>query len=70
MHERLMSFITKYNILYSHQFGFQHGRSTEQAIISICSKIVNSIENKKNSCCVFLDFAKAFVTVNHDILIK
>ena len=34
------------------------------------SKLIESVEKKHFSCGVFLDFAKAFDTVNHEILIK
>ena len=34
------------------------------------TRIVDALENNKISCCVFLDFAKAFDTVDHKILIK
>ena len=34
------------------------------------SKIIDAFENKKFACSVFLDFAKAFDTVNHEILLK
>ena len=30
---------------------------------------MNSLEKKESPCCVFLDFAKAFDTVNHKILL-
>lgn len=70
MHSRLMSFLTKHNILYDKQYGFQKHKSTEQAIIDMQSKIVEAYENKEKACCIFLDFAKAFDTVNHSILIR
>ena len=69
MHSRIYSFIESQNILIKSQYGIQMGKSTEQALVDIQSKIVNSFENKEIPCCIFLDFAKAFDTVNHKILI-
>ena len=66
MQERLLS----YNIIYEHQYGFQRNKSTELAIMDLYIKLVGAIEKKDYSCGVFLDFAKAFDTVNHKILIK
>ena len=65
-----MMFFRKHSIIFDHQFGFQAGRSTELAILDIHSKIVDSFENKDIACCIFLDFANAFDTVNHKILLK
>ena len=70
MYARIISFLNSENILYPHQYGFQKNKSTEQAIISIQSKIVDAFERKENPCCIFLDFAKAFDTVNHSILVN
>ena len=69
MYNRLISFIDENKLIYEHQFGFQKGKST-QAILDMSAKIVNAIENRISSCCVFLDFAKASDTVNHHILLK
>ena len=70
MYERLLSFINKHNILSQHQYGFQSGKSTELAINSLLGNVNESFEEKKNNICIFLDFAKAFDTVNHQILLK
>ena len=65
-----MSFINKHNILYHHQYGSQPGKSTELATNHLLANITESLENKKKTMCIFLDFAKAFDTVNHKILLK
>ena len=70
MYIRLINFITKNEILMQNQFGFQKNKSTEMAVNAITNQIINSFENKETSYCIFLDFAKAFDTVQHDILIN
>ena len=70
MYLRLYKFIQKNKILCEKQYGFQKGKSTELAILlDLQSKIIDALEKGKKPCSVFLDFAKAFDTVNHDILI-
>ena len=69
MFNRLIVFLNKNNILYNKQFGFRTGYSTDSAILCIVDKIQKAIEECQFSCGVFLDFSKAFDTVNHDILI-
>ena len=66
---RLTDFIQKFKIIYDKQYGFQRGKSTEYALLDIQNCILNSLERRENPCCVFLDFAKAFDTVNHKILL-
>ena len=67
---RVYSFVTEKNILVKNQYGFQRLKSTEHAGVDLQSKIINAYENKLNSCSIFLDFAKAFDTVNHEILLS
>ena len=69
IHARLMSFFMKNKTIHKHQFGFQKGKSTEHAILDIYASILKALEMKEKSCCIFLDFAKTFDTVNHEILL-
>ena len=70
IYNRLIVFITENKILSKLQFGFQKNKSTEQAVTSIVSALDQAKQEKKSSYCVFLDFAKAFDTVNHEILLS
>ena len=67
---QVSAYLEKYNILNKFQFGFRKGRSTEQAIVEISDNLKKAIDNNLYTCGVFLDFAKAFDTVNHQILLK
>ena len=69
MHTRLMDFINKHDITFKHEYGFQKGKSTEHAILDLYFNIITANEKQGKSACVFLDFAKAFDTVNHEILL-
>ena len=70
MYKRLSSFIEKHNILYDRQFGFRSKHSTTHATLLITDRIQKAIEDGQFSCGIFLDFSKAFDTVNHNILIS
>ena len=43
-------------------------QENQQSMLS-CIYIVKTIENKEKTSCIFLDFAKAFDTKNHEILL-
>ena len=70
VYSQVLTYIEKYDILDKFQFGFRKGRSTEQAIVEISENLKKAIDNNLYTCGVFLDFAKAFDTVNHQILLK
>ena len=70
MYSRVIDFIKRYKILYENQFGFQKGLSTEFAINSLLNNIIKCLEEKEVGFCILLDFAKAFDTVNHEILLQ
>ena len=70
MHKRLTSFLDRHNILYKHQYGLQRSRLTDHAILDLRTNIIEAVDSGEKSCSIFLDFAKAFDTVNHDILLE
>ena len=68
--KQLVNYLEKHEIPYKFQFDFRKGHSTSQAIAEIADNLRNAIDNNLYSCGVFLDFSKAFDTVNHTILLK
>ena len=57
---RLLSFLLKYDILCDHQFGFMPGKNTTHAILSLVDYLINSFEENKLTCGIFLDISKVF----------
>ena len=68
--KQLNYYIEKRNILFQYQFGFRKGHSTAQAIAELTHTLRKAIDNNLYTCGIFLDFSKAFDTVNHEILLK
>ena len=70
MYSRLLSFINRHNLLYKYQFGFRSDHSPNLALIILVDKISQALECGEYVLGLFLDFSKAFDTVNHEILFK
>ena len=69
MHKRIYVFLKEKKILYPLQFGFQENNSIDNALISMTEEIRSSLDNRGYGCGIFLDFQKAFDTVDHNILL-
>ena len=70
MYNRLISFLEFNKILIENQFGFRKKCSTYMALAVLIDKVLKSLESGDYMIGVFLDFSKAFDTVDHDILLK
>lgn len=67
---RLVNYLNKYNILAKTQFGFRKSLSTEDAIATLTSLIVENLDNAQKCLAIFLDLKKAFDTVSAPILVQ
>ena len=70
MSGRLLKFLEKEKMLFPVQFGFRSNHFTDFPILSIIDKIQQAIDQGDLSCGIFLDFSKAFDTVDRVILIE
>ena len=70
VYNRLISHINDNKLLYEYQFGFQKGKSTHLAIMMLVDKITEALDQGESVVGVFLDFSKAFDTVDHNILLQ
>ena len=68
IYSRIYSYLEKNNLIYTRQFGFRGGYSTNHAIVSITEHIRELLDKGETVCGVFVDLEKAFDTVHHDIL--
>ena len=67
MYNRLISLINQQKLLNKFQFGFRSKHSTKLALIYLVDKIAKAVDEKQIVLGVFLDFSKAFDTINHQI---
>ena len=68
--DQTISHLLEYSLLSPFQAGFRPGFSTQDVPIYITDKWKKAIDDKQVSGAVFLDVAKAFDCVNHDILLS
>ena len=59
----------KHELLYSSQYSFGKGHSTQHSILDIVNDIRTNMNQRLLSCGEFIDLKKAFDTVDHDILL-
>ena len=69
MYNRLVTYINENRLLHKYQFRFQEDKATYMAFIVLIEKVTEAIDKGESVVGVFLDFSKAFDTVDHGILV-
>ena len=67
---RTVKFLNKNKIFSNFQFGFREKHTTSHALLHFIDKISQAIDKKMHTIGIFLDYSKAFDTVDHNILLS
>ena len=65
----LSHYLESNNLLCPQQYGFTKNSSTELAALEVIDRLLNQINKHKIPINLYLDLAKAFDSLNHDILL-
>lgn len=69
VHKRLLNFLIKYKILNKNQYGFLKNKSTTDALHTIFDQLYSGLNNSEFLIAIYLDIAKAFDCMSHDIML-
>ena len=69
LHKRFSAFFDKHDVIYNNQYGFRKNHSTVHALNTAVSQIVQSLNKNEVVFGIFIDFSKAFDTIQHRILL-
>jgi len=69
IHNQIYEYFTRNELLYSSQYGFRGGHSTELATLEFIDRVIVEMDNNETPLSLFLDLSKAFDTIDHEILI-
>lgn len=70
VHKDLMTYLIARNLLNDNQFGFRPGLSTSDAIATFLDEVGTHINSGQLTIATFIDFSKAFNTLDHGLLIQ
>ena len=68
LHSQLTTFAN--NFLHKNQHGFRSNRSTSTTIFDVMQTLFQNWNENKYVSCVFIDYSRAFDTIDHDILLS
>ena len=70
IHVRIYQFLDENQVLYSYQFGFRKAHSTVHAVQTVIHSVIKALDASYQCMGIFIDFSKAFDTIQHNILLE
>ena len=70
VHDQLVSYLLKFNLLSDRQSGFCPQHSTQDVLVHVTDCWCKAIDESKFTAAAFLDVSKSFDCVNHYILLS
>lgn len=69
INNQILNYLEEFNLLNSNQFGFRRQRGTADAVSVFINKTLEAFNEGKCTLGIFIDFSKAFDTIDHEILL-
>ena len=66
----ILNHLNKYNLLHDSQSGFRESRSCHTALVTMVDDWLKNINDSKLCGALFIDFAKAFDVIDHNLLLR
>ena len=70
LYKRIEQHFCDHNLISNNQFGFRKSRDTQQATLKLVYDVLPTLGTDVKTIGLFLDFSKAFDTVDHTLLIN
>ncbi|CAK1593657.1 unnamed protein product [Parnassius mnemosyne] len=63
--EQIDKFYNTHDVIYENQFGFQAGKGSNDLLMKLTDEINEYLNNKNHVLVLFIDFSRAFDTLDH-----
>ena len=70
VYNQIVYHLETYGLLDTRQHGFRRNHSTSTAVFTLVQYIYDKLENRNYVGCIYVDYSKAFDTLDHEILCK
>ena len=70
IHNQLNNYFESNHLLFENQHGFRKDKSTSSAVFSALKELYENWNRQLFSTCIFIDFSRAFDSIDHDIFIR